>query len=179
MADHVTDPATQFEALARAATQGTITPQKYEPDHDGSIWLESSSGGLRDGPFNMADYVEPADADFIAFCFNHRAQIAAALRGGEDEWMDIASAPKGGGADLVTDPAYVKPPHILLWFPGDDDPRTVVARWDAFYGPDGSGRDETGGLGWVEATTGEPLFDHCGVPTMWRPLPPSPGAAGE
>lgn len=87
-----------------------------------------------------------------------------------DGWLPIDSAPKGGGAEMVTDPAWVDPPRILLRF-GDEG--VSIAYWDWFYAEGGSGF--TDGFAWVEPFSGELLNLHFSeAPTHYRPLPPPP-----
>lgn len=94
-------PATQFEALARAATQGEVE-HFYAPSAGGIS--QPTNALLVDGKdvvvhwtgFDAARTTEQkkrANAAFIAFCFNHRALIAAALRGGEDGWVSVPREP--------------------------------------------------------------------------------------
>ena len=78
----------------------------------------------------------------------------------------IDTAPKGGGADLVTDPNYVNPPKILLFF---DDGNISVGYWDAYYAEGGRGYE--GGLAWIEPISGERLDMHYDSPIGWLPLP--------
>lgn len=90
------------------------------------------------------------------------------------EWQPIASAPKGGGAELVTDPAYVKPPKILLCFADGD---VSVGYWDWYYAEGGSGYEGDGHLAWIEPVSGEQLTRHYSQPTHWMPLPAPPSGA--
>ena len=57
------------------------------------------------------------------------------------EWQQIETAPKGGGAELVTDPAYIQPPHVLLLFPD----RSVSVGYRDWYYAEG-GRSCTHGV---------------------------------
>jgi len=84
-------------------------------------------------------------------------------------WQPIETAPKGGGAEMVTDPAWIDPPIILLLCA---EGRFVVAHWDWYYA-DG-GRGCTNGIAWIEAMSGEKVSDHYGAPTHWQPLPEPP-----
>jgi hypothetical protein len=77
----------------------------------------------------------------------------------------METAPKGGGADLVTDPKWVEPPKILLLFDGD----ISVGYWEPYYAEGGSGR--TDGFAWIEPCSGEPLNLHYDNPEAWMPLP--------
>lgn len=87
------------------------------------------------------------------------------------EWQPIEAAPKGGGAELVTDPNWVQPPKILLRF-GDE--AISVAYWDWYYAEGGYGH--TNGFAWIEPCSGEPLDLHYNTPpTHWMPLPESLG----
>ena len=89
---------------------------------------------------------------------------AAALEA--DGWCCMGTAPKGGGAELVTDPNWVEPPHILLMFEGK---QISVACWDWSYG--GVGYYNIGGEAWIEPVSGECLHLHYGMPTKWMPIP--------
>lgn len=84
------------------------------------------------------------------------------------EWQPIETAPKGGGAEMVTDPAYVDPPSILV---RDGLGVHAVVHWDAYYAEGGSGFHVSGGNGWVLEIAGEPLGMHHITPTEWMPLP--------
>jgi hypothetical protein len=81
-------------------------------------------------------------------------------------WEPIETAPKGGGADMVTDPAWVDPPKILMKFEGGE---VSVAYWDWYYAEGGAGYRD--GFAWIEPCSGEPLNLHYGEPTGWMPLP--------
>ncbi len=87
----------------------------------------------------------------------------------ELKWQPIETAPQGGGAERTTDPAYVKPPHILLRFSNGE---VSVGYWDWYYAE--GGRGCTHGIAWVEPISGEQLRDHLGEPTHWMQLPPNP-----
>lgn len=83
------------------------------------------------------------------------------------EWLSIESAPKGGGAERVDDPAWVEPPEILLRWP---DGSRAIGRWDWYYAE--GGRAFTDGIAWTSPIGGELLSEHFGgAPTMWMPLP--------
>ena len=83
------------------------------------------------------------------------------------EWQPIETAPKGGGAELVTDPNWVEPPKILLLFEGGEQ---AVGEWDWYYAEGGRGCVD--GVAWV--ALGELLSQHFGRPTHWMPLPHPP-----
>ena len=85
------------------------------------------------------------------------------------EWQPISTAPKGGGAELITDSAYVDPPRVLLGFASG---AVSVGYWEPYYAEGGMGF--TGRLAWVEPISGEPVSQHYGPPTHWMPLPPPP-----
>lgn len=97
------------------------------------------------------------------------AALQAAL--GVGGWRPMDSAPKGGGAEFTSDPAWVEPPLILLSFLGGEQ---CVAYWDWYYAEGGGGF--TDGHGWCERISGEPVHHHYGLPTGWQPLPPPPSS---
>ena len=82
------------------------------------------------------------------------------------EWNPIETAPKGGGAECVTDSNWVEPPKILLLFDGD----VSVGYWDWYYAEGGGGYN--GGSAWIEPCSGEQLDLHYDEPVAWLPLPP-------
>ena len=85
------------------------------------------------------------------------------------DWQPIETAPKGGGAEMVTDPQWVEPPRILLLF---DDGAASVAYWDWYYAEGGAGY--TDGFAWIEPCSGQPLNLHHNAATHWMPLPEPP-----
>jgi hypothetical protein len=85
-------------------------------------------------------------------------------------WQPIETAPKGGGAEMTTDPAWVDPPRILLQF---DKGEISVGYWDWYYAEGGDGYDPRY-LAWIEPISGERLDEHVGKPTHWMPLPDPP-----
>lgn len=86
------------------------------------------------------------------------------------EWQPIETAPKGGGAELVTDPAWVEPPKVLLLFKNGEQ---VVCHWDWYYAESGNGYHK-GVSAWVEPTSGEQIELYHDNPTNWMPLPVGP-----
>ena len=85
-------------------------------------------------------------------------------------WQKIETAPKGGGAELTTDPKWVQPPKIIIRF-GDEG--IAIAYWDWYYADGGSGC--TNGFAWIENFTGDPLDLHFTTPpSHWMPLPDDP-----
>ena len=94
-----------------------------------------------------------------------------------DGWQPIETAPKGGGTEMVTDPAWVDPPEILLLFPPAKKAAAAqaVGAWDWYYAPGGNGH--AGVSAWVSPASGDLLAMYYGEPTHWRPLPPPPVAA--
>lgn len=98
-----------------------------------------------------------------------RAAMIAALQ--VVDWQPIEGAPKGVWAERRTDPSWVEPPEVLLLFEGD---RQCVGKWDWYYAEGGAGASETGGVGWYEALTGEPVVLHIGAPVAWMSLPQVP-----
>lgn len=84
------------------------------------------------------------------------------------EWQPIETAPKGGGAKLVTDPLWTNPPLILIRF-GDEG--VSVAYWDWYYAEGGTGYRD--GFAWIEPCSGEFLNRHYSTPpTAWMYIPP-------
>ena len=82
------------------------------------------------------------------------------------DWQPIETAPKGGGAELVTDPNWVEPPRILMKF---EHGEISVAYWDWYYAEGGAGY--SGGEAWIEPCSGEQLSMHYGTPVSWMELP--------
>lgn len=87
------------------------------------------------------------------------------------EWQPIETAPKGGGAEYVTDKNWVEPPRILVSF-GEEG--IAIVYWDWSY--DEGGYNNWGQRdAWIVAYTGEPSALHFGSnPTHWMPLPNPP-----
>ncbi len=85
-------------------------------------------------------------------------------------WRDIASAPRGSeDIDDTRDPAYVKPPRILLRFGNE---AVAIAYWDWYYAEGGHGYRD--GFAWIGPECGEPLNLHySAAPDGWMPLPPT------
>jgi hypothetical protein len=83
------------------------------------------------------------------------------------KWQPIETAPKGGGAELVSDPAWVEPPDILLLF---ENGRQAVCRWDWYYAEKGRGH-QAGLSAWVDPISGEQIALYYDEPTHWMPLP--------
>jgi len=82
------------------------------------------------------------------------------------KWIPIESAPKGGGANSTTDPNWVEPPEILLYF----SPNVVrLGRWDWYYAADSHGFN--GEVAWIDPVSSEQLSARYGMPTHWMPLP--------
>lgn len=77
-------------------------------------------------------------------------------------WLPIETAPKGGGAEMVSDPKWIEPPKLLLRFGAGE---VIVGHWDWYYAEGGNGC--TNGVAWVEPLTGERLFNYYGSPTHW------------
>lgn len=86
------------------------------------------------------------------------------------DWQKIETAPKGGGAELTSDPNWVKPPEILLLCA---DGHMVVGRWEWYYAEGGAGwmGDVSA---WSDSINGEQIARHYGEPTHWMPLPKPP-----
>ena len=81
------------------------------------------------------------------------------------EWKPIDTAPKGGGAERVTDPKWVEPPTLLL----DTPEGVVIGSWDHYYGPSGAGYK--GCSAWT--FMGYLIAQEFGEPSFWMPLPKS------
>lgn len=86
------------------------------------------------------------------------------------DWKPIETAPKGGGADFVTDPNWVEPPKIIVCC---EDGEIVIVYWDWAYARDGYYYNP-GLSAWILQGTGEQVGLHYGEPTHWMPLPPPP-----
>lgn len=163
----------RLEALSEAADDinGVI---------DFQIYAERSRNGFDFQPedeFTVTLKWADIHAMDRAICAAQQALKALALRSTRPDggWRPIETAPHGGGAEFVTDPAWVEPPEVLLLFEGN---KRCVGRWDAYYGPGGAGESETRGCGWLETLTLEPVTLHIGEPTHWLPLPNPPGEKG-
>lgn len=88
------------------------------------------------------------------------------------DWQPIASAPKGGGAELTTDPNWVEPPRILLgWTDTHADfvVQVQIGRWDWYYAEGGDGY-HPGATAWVD----DEGIQQSVEPTHWMPLPEPP-----
>ncbi|MCG7932118.1 MAG: hypothetical protein N0E44_18970 [Candidatus Thiodiazotropha lotti] len=85
------------------------------------------------------------------------------------DFQPMDTAPKGGGAELVSDPEWVEPPKILLLF---EDNVFSVGYWDWYYAEGGMGYE--GGEAWTEPVSGERLDMHYDPPIGWMPLPKAP-----
>lgn len=88
---------------------------------------------------------------------------------GFNEWIGMESAPKGGGAELVTDDKWIEPPEILLLF---SDGKRSVGYWDWYCAEGGEGY--TGGSAWTDPVSGEQLHLSYDEPIGWMPLPEPP-----
>jgi hypothetical protein len=91
------------------------------------------------------------------------------VESGFPSWQPIETAPKGGGAERVTDPAWVDPPKILLAFDGG---AVAVCYWDYYYDHGGMGFQET--AAWVCQGSDELAASYYGDATHWMPLPAPP-----
>lgn len=93
-------------------------------------------------------------------------------------WQPIESAPKGGGAERVDDPAWVEPPLILVSCPELRLKQRVqlVVSWDWYYAKGNNGY-RSGKSAWVDPVSGSPVCSEYGEPTHWMPLPDPPAAA--
>ena len=94
------------------------------------------------------------------------SDVERAVRG----WQPIETAPKGGGAELVTDAAWIEPPRVLLLFEGGEQ---VVCQWDWYYADGGNGHTE-GVSAWVEPVSGEQIEAHYSPPIGWMQLLEAP-----
>jgi hypothetical protein len=86
------------------------------------------------------------------------------------DWQPIETAPKGGGAEMVTDPHWVEPPNLLLYCA---DGHQCVASWDWYYAEGGRGYGQ--GSPW-RVCSSESVTDIFDEPTHWMylPAPPKP-----
>jgi hypothetical protein len=98
-------------------------------------------------------------------------ELAAAKK--ENEWQPIETAPKGGGAEFTSDPAWVQPPLILLLCDG----KVSVGRWQWYYAEGGVGY-RAGLEAWAEPISGELLALEYGNPTHWKLPAPLDAATG-
>ena len=123
------------------------------------------------------DYTGGYESDWKFYHEDLEAFYAAAYQAGvlSKQWQTIETAPKGGGAILVTDQNWVEPPQVLLLF---ESGQRVVCSWDWYYAEGGNGY--LGGVpAWVEPVTGEQIALHYNNPTHWMPLPKAPQAGKE
>jgi hypothetical protein len=88
----------------------------------------------------------------------------------DDAWQPIETAPRGGGAEKITDPNWFEPPDLLLLFPNG---KQAVACWDWYYAEGGAGYTHDASA-WVEQVSGEQVALHYSEPTYWMPLPDPP-----
>jgi hypothetical protein len=84
----------------------------------------------------------------------------------QPQWQPMESAPKGGGAELTTDPAWVEPPRILSTGPAG----LQIIYWDWYYADGGNGF-QSGQTAWVGH---EDVLHEAEAPTRWMPLPAPP-----
>jgi hypothetical protein len=83
------------------------------------------------------------------------------------KWQPMETAPKGGGADMVDDPAWVDPPRILLRFGAEG---VAIGYWDWYYAEGGTGC--TDGVAWIGCPCSERLADYFSTaPDGWMELP--------
>jgi hypothetical protein len=82
------------------------------------------------------------------------------------DFQPMGTAPKGGGAELVSDPKWITPPRILLLF---ENSIISVGHWDWYYAEGGSGYE--GGEAWIEPVSGERLDMYYDAPIGWIALP--------
>jgi hypothetical protein len=134
--------------------------------------IRSHGNGFPPDVYERAAGVWVSGADYDALA----AQMAVVEA--EHAWRPIETAPKGGGADITTDPTWVEPPFVLLRFPAYQSERHSVARWDWYYAESGAGYDPRYGVhgAWIEPCSGERLVLHYDPPTHWLPLPAPPAA---
>jgi hypothetical protein len=83
-----------------------------------------------------------------------------------DYFLDMKHAPKGGGAESVSDPAWVNPPILLMLFEAGD---MCVVSWDWCYAEGGMCFYD--GVAWIELVSGEQANKYYGEPVGWLPLP--------
>jgi hypothetical protein len=82
-------------------------------------------------------------------------------------WKPMSDAPRGGGAEMVTDPNWLEPPLVYLLF---GEGQQCVAKWDWYYAHGGIGY--SGLSAWVEPCSGELAALHYNEPVAWMPLIP-------
>lgn len=124
-----------------------------------------STGGIED---QLAIYCLECEAD-MSICLSDDPyaeidQLIEKWNARAYEWQPMETAPKGGGAELCSDPNYVEPPIILLCFEGGFS----VAYWDWAYAEGGYYCED--GVAWIEPCSAEQLNHHYGNPTGWKYL---------
>ena len=82
------------------------------------------------------------------------------------EWQPIEIAPRDVCVLVTFDPGDISTDKPTM-------PGVMVAYWDAYYAPGGSGYDGRGD-GWTDAASGDECHAHYGYPTHWMPLPAPP-----
>lgn len=88
------------------------------------------------------------------------------------EWKPIETAPRGNGdkVPLTSDPEYIEPPKILLYFPSEDV--IEVGYWDWYYSEE-VGHGYEGCSAWCCGEY-QPAAMGWDEPTHWMPLPTAP-----
>ena len=156
------EPMSPSASMSRAFYPRAKQPER-SPDMRSQAEIEAAWRALweflrtHDEPGEELDEISEDAAERM------RAAMGLALDAADKAaWRPIEEAPKGGGADRITDPAWVKPPRILLRF-GDE--AVSVAYWDWYYAAGGNG------FAWIEPCSGELLNLHySSPPTHWRPI---------
>ena len=125
---------------------------------------------MNDFKVDLAKYIsenEPKDVRVMPPRYDEIRLMERALKElSASPWLPMNTAPKGGGAELVSDVNWVDPPKILLLF--NDDNAVSVGYWDWYYAE--GGRGYSGGLAWIEPISGERLDLNYDGPIGWQPI---------
>ena len=146
-----------------------------------SIIMNLSSSSRRGLHFRIAElkeanlkkaYVESTLVQFQQLYLKYKLKyVKSEAKLDAFQWQPIETAPKGGGAESTSDPNYVQPPRILLYFPTEGI--IEAGRWDCYYAEGGNGYE--GCSAWCCAEY-EPAALAYDEPTHWMPLPEPPQA---
>ena len=147
----------------------TNTKDKYAELKSTDIdqWALNILNRFEDWRFSLAQSQAKAKSQVLI------ASLLSDLDVANRGWQSMDTAPKGGEAEMVTDPTWVEPPQILLLF---EINKVSVGYWDWYYAEGGSGYE--GGLAWMEPVSGERLDLNYDPPIGWMPLPNPPTDKG-